>query len=224
MTTTVVLSGGPFDAALVRAALRAERDIGLVVAADSGLHVAESAGLLADAVIGDMDSVDADALARALRAGAEEFRHPTDKDATDIELALDHVLERLAPIGAPRSGRPRVLVVGSDSGRLDHLLGWVAVFGASRYAALDLEAVLGRTRVIPVHDSRSFDGVESQTVTLLALHGQVEGVTTTGLRWPLEDEPFGAGSSRGVSNEMTGARASVAIRGGVLTVVIPPLD
>jgi thiamine pyrophosphokinase len=221
MTTTVVFSGGPFETGHPARALEGCDDIGLVVAADSGLHVAQAVGLSVDVVIGDMDSVAADALARARRAGASELRHPVDKDATDLELALDLVLERVTAAEAA-TDRPRVVVVGSGAGRLDHLLGWVGVVGSPRYAGLEIEAVLGDTLVLPVHDRRVVTGSPGSVVTLLALHGPVGGVRTRGLRWALDGASLHSGSSLGVSNELLGTSGEVSVGHGVLTIVLPP--
>ena len=66
----------------------------LVVAADSGLDLARRLGVPVDLVVGDFDSVDPAGLAAAAAAGSVLERHPVDKDATDLELALDAVLRR----------------------------------------------------------------------------------------------------------------------------------
>ena len=58
-----------------------------VIAADGGLRLSPILGLRVDVVVGDMDSVSAAELAAAEQAGARIERHPTDKDATDLELA-----------------------------------------------------------------------------------------------------------------------------------------
>ena len=58
------------------------------------------------------------------------------------------------------------------------------------------------------------------TVTLLAMHGPADGVTTDGLAFALEDARLEAGSSRGVSNRCTGA-ASVSVRRGALVAIQP---
>ena len=58
-----------------------------VIAADGGLDRAAALGLDVDVVIGDLDSVSAEALAAAEAAGARIVRHPEAKDATDLELA-----------------------------------------------------------------------------------------------------------------------------------------
>lgn len=223
MATTVVFSGGPFEDGHPARALEGYDDIAMVVAADSGLHAAHAAGLKVDYVVGDMDSVSLDALALAVREGARALRHPTDKDASDLELALDLVMEEVSGRASGESGSvPDVVVVGSGSGRLDHLLTWVSVVGSPRYRSLRIDAFLGDTRLLPVHDRRRFSGDPGATVTLLALHGPASGVNVTGLRWPLHDETLVAGSSRGLSNELYGTEATVEVHDGVVTVVIPP--
>jgi thiamine pyrophosphokinase len=72
-------------------------DVGLVIAADGGLRHAARLGLAPDLLVGDLDSVaptDLDAY-----PGLPVERHPTDKDALDLELALD------AALRAARRGR-----------------------------------------------------------------------------------------------------------------------
>jgi thiamine pyrophosphokinase len=58
-------------------------------------------------------------------------------------------------------------------------------------------------------------------VSLIALGGDVAGVRTTGLVWPLDDEILEFGSGRGVSNRFASAVATVTTRSGVLLVVQP---
>src|SRR5690242_14035395 len=62
-----------------------------VIAADGGLDHAYALGLPVDLLVGDLDSVSAAALARAIAEGVTIDRHPAAKDETDLELALDHV-------------------------------------------------------------------------------------------------------------------------------------
>src|SRR3954452_4486494 len=65
----------------------------VIVAADSGVDHALAAGLPVDHVVGDLDSASERAVADAEAAGATVHRHPADKDATDIELAIGLVHE-----------------------------------------------------------------------------------------------------------------------------------
>jgi thiamine pyrophosphokinase len=63
------------------------------------------------------------------------------------------------------------------------------------------------------------EGAPGEYVSLLAIGGDVEGVVTDGLRFPLHDEPLTVGPSRGLSNELLGRRASVSTRRGRLLIV-----
>jgi thiamine pyrophosphokinase len=186
----------------------------LVVAADSGLDLALALGRDVDLVVGDLDSVSADALAHARRAGARVEEHPRDKDATDLELALDAVLV---------AGAERVTVVGAGGGRLDHFLANVALLAAPKYAGVDVVALIGPARVAVVTARRpaAVHGRPGSTVTLLPYGGPCTGVATHGLRWPLRGETLAPGTTRGVSNEMQEDTAEVAVDGGVLVVVQP---
>lgn len=209
---TIVLAGGAaLTTPLVRPIPRAAR----VIAADGGILHAPALGLTVDVLVGDLDSTPSAAVLAAVGAGVVVHEHPRDKDATDLELALDLARD---------AGAERVLVLGGHGGRLDHLLGNVGLLAAPRYRDLELTALLGTVLVTVVHGHRTLSGRVGETVTLLATHGGARGITTTGLAFPLTDGVLGAGSSRGVSNRFLGARAEVLVGSGTLLVVQPEPD
>jgi thiamine pyrophosphokinase len=183
-----------------------------VIAADSGLHLADALGLAVHLVVGDLDSADPARLAAARAAGTEVERHPVDKDRTDLALALG---------AAGRFAPARVTLVGGHGGRLDHLLGNALVLAADEYRDLELTAHVGRATVTVVRGTRRLAGTAGEFISLLPAHGAVHGVTTQGLRFPLDDETLPAGTSRGLSNVFVDEHASVTVRGGVLLAVQP---
>jgi thiamine pyrophosphokinase len=182
----------------------------LVIAADGGVERAHALGLDVALVVGDLDSADPTAVAAAERRGAVVVRHPTDKDATDLELAL-----REAAARAPR----RLLVVASSGGRLDHLVSGLHVLGAHELAEIEVDALVGDALVHVVRGERTLRGSPGETVTLLALHGPAGGVTTDGLTYPLAAETLRPESSRGVSNVFASATARVVVDSGVVLVI-----
>lgn len=224
----VVLAGGaPLPASLLHDVADAIDHATLTVAADAGLHHAQRADREVDVLIGDLDSVDAHALARARQADTDVRTHPVDKDATDLALALDLVLERVALSSGhgergERSERPDVLVIGGHGGRIDHLIANLLLLAAARYAPLRLRAWWGVDVVHVVRDTVTLTGEDGGRVSLLALHGAVEGVSTTGLRFPLTDAVLEAGSSLGMSNALSGPLATVTVQRGVLAVLQCP--
>ena len=200
----VVVAAGPGPAVAVPTA-------STVIAADGGLDRAVALGLDVDVVIGDLDSVSRGAMARAEERGARVVRHPTAKDATDLELALDEAVDLRAR---------RVLLVASSEGRLDHLLASILLLGSARYIALELDALVGGTLVHVVRDERELRGTPGELVTLLAVGGPAE-VTTAGLAYPLAGETLEPGSSRGVSNVFAERDARVTVERGVLLAIRP---
>lgn len=183
-----------------------------VIAADGGVDRALALGLQVDLAIGDFDSVTPAGLAAAEAAGAQVERYPTDKNVTDLELALDAAIS-LDPA--------RIVVVGSGGGRLDHLLGSVLLLGCEKYASAEIEAHLGPAVMHVVHGSRALVGTPGELVSLLPLHGAAEGVTTEGLEYPLHTETLPAGTSRGSSNVFAADKAHITVGRGCVLAVRP---
>ncbi|MGA7270056.1 MAG: thiamine diphosphokinase [Acidimicrobiia bacterium] len=184
-------------------------DDAYLIAADSGLDQALSLGLDVDLVVGDMDSVGEDAL-RITTATLE--RYSPDKDATDLELALQAAMER-DPL--------QVTVLGGQGGRFDHLMGTMMLLTSERWAGVELEWVASRARVRIVRAGTTLHGAAGSTLTLLAVAGPVRQISTTGLRWNLSDETLWPGSTRGVSNVFAGPVATVRLDSGTLVAIQP---
>lgn len=211
MGTVVVLAGGdPEPTPSVPLPAGA-----YVIAADSGLHLAQRLGLTVDLVVGDFDSVDEMALDAAVAAGTRVERHPEAKDATDLELALDAAVTR---------GAERIVVVGGGGGRLDHLLANALLLASPRFAAARIDGFVDGARVHVVHGSRPpvvLEGSPGDLVTLLPVGGTARGIVTEGLEYPLRSEDLPPGTSRGVSNVLLATTATVALAAGTLLVVQP---
>ena len=181
-----------------------------VIAADGGLEVAERLGVDVDLVIGDLDSADPEAVRRVRTAGATVEEHPEDKDATDLELALNAAADR---------GFPWVIVIGGTApGRLDHLLANAGLLASDRYAGIKLEWRIGATRVLPLHDTLTVEGETGDIVSIIPIAGTAT-VSAGGLEWPLTDEILDPHSSRSVSNRLTGRTAEISVSSGHALVV-----
>ncbi len=184
----------------------------LVIAADSGLDHAADLGLDVAIAVGDFDSVSARRLADAEASGTELRRHPVDKDATDLELALD---------AARATGARSVVVVGALGGRLDHELANLLLLASDRWADLSIELRDRRARMVVARGRRTLTGSVGDHVTLLAVGGRAVGVSITGVRWPLDDATLEPGSSLGVSNELDSPVAVLTVADGVVLAVQP---
>ena len=190
-----------------------------VIAADGGLVRARALGLAPAVLVGDLDSLAPAEVERALAEGLDVRRAPVDKDESDTELAL---------LEAVRRGATRVTVLGAFGGpRLDHALANVWLLAHPALAGIDVTLLDARWRAAllsapgpgggPVE--RRLPGPVGALVSLLPHGGDVAGITTHGLRYPLHDEPLVVGPARGLSNVRTAPDASVRVRAGRLLVI-----
>jgi thiamine pyrophosphokinase len=203
VTTVVVLAGGPDCPAAVELPPGAT-----VIAADGGAELAKAFGLRVELAVGDFDSISAETLASVERIE----RHPPDKDATDLELALAAAL-RLEP--------ERIFVLGGAGGRLDHLLAEVLLLAGDAYAGVQVDAQLGAAAVHVIRGGRTLHGEIGELISLLAVQGPASGVVTDGLVYPLRGETLEPGSTLGVSNVFAAPEARIGLAGGVLVAVRP---
>lgn len=183
----------------------------LVVAADGGLDAARRWRLHVDAVVGDLDSASPAAMDWAKRSGAVVDSHPADKDATDLELAMELVLRRVQAVH----------VLLPTGGRLDQAMASLAVLASPLWAALDVTATVGEAHVAVVRGLRRLRGEVGEVVSLLAVGGPALVASTSGLLYPLEGEALSPTSGRGTSNVIVAAPPTVEVAEGVLLAVRP---
>jgi thiamine pyrophosphokinase len=80
---------------------------------------------------------------------------------------------------------------------------------------------LGEALVHVVRGTRAIGGEPGELISLYAVGGSATGVTTSGLRWPLDDDALAPGSTRGLSNAFASTAATIEVRGGVLLAIRP---
>jgi thiamine pyrophosphokinase len=180
----------------------------LVVAADSGYDYAVRLGFRVDVLIGDMDSISE----IEVPGHVIVERHPTDKDASDLDLALDLVV---------RDAPERVVIVGGAGGRLDHELSTAGLLCSDRWRRIDeVDWVSTRGWAYVVRRRRIIHGDVGSTLSLIPMGGDVSDVHTSGLRWDLAGHTLVYGGTTGLSNVMRAPVADVRIGEGCLLAVI----
>jgi thiamine pyrophosphokinase len=190
-------------------------DAELRVAADGGARHYLQAGLLPNVAIGDFDSLAPAMLDDLVARGVRVERYPADKNETDLELAL---------LYAVQAGATRIVVLAALGGRPDQHLANLQLLTHPALADLDVRMLDRGWEVFAVHRGALIAGKAGQIVSLLPMSEHVEGIVTTNLYYPLDDEPLHLGPARGVSNVMTGTTAHVKIRSGVLLVMHDTTD
>jgi thiamine pyrophosphokinase len=182
----------------------------LIICADGGSRHALALGLTPDALIGDLDSITEEELARIAGSKTSVVRLQRDKDETDLELALNYALEHDPAF---------IVIVGALGGRLDHTLGNIALLADPRLIRRRCSLDDGVERVVLCRARTEINGAAGDLISLVPWGGPAEGVRTDGLRWALRGETLLPERSRGISNEMLGDTARVFVEYGSVLVI-----
>ncbi len=177
------------------------RGYSTLVAVDGGLNHCHSLGVTPHRIVGDFDSVDPAVLARYPTVPRTLF--PRDKDQTDLELALQEVLG---------TGEETAVVYGALGRRTDHLLANLQLL--RRYPARLFFEGEGE-RLFAITEHYRLACYPGQLLSLMAIGGPVEGVTTRGLKWELNHAVFNK-DFFSVSNECLGHSVEISIAQGDL--------
>jgi thiamine pyrophosphokinase len=196
--------------------------VAIVVGADGGARHAAELGLAISHWTGDGDSLAATEIERLRTAGAIVKLVSREKDESDTELAIGE---------AVAAGADEILLLGAMGGlRLDHALANVSLLAHHDIRDRPVSILDGGARIrlirAPNADrtpaALSLSGRIGDGVSLIPSGGDVEGVTTTGLRYPLDDEPLRVGAARGLSNVRVAADAALTVRRGLLLIIETP--
>ena len=182
----------------------------LLIAADGGALPLLRSGIVPHVAIGDMDSINAAGLAELEAHGVMPQRFPREKDETDLELAL---------LYAAAAGAAEIDILGALGGRWDHTLANVALLALPELRTRRTRLLADGQTLFLVRDMAVLEGQAGDTVSLLPLAGAAHGVTTTGLRYPLDNATLSYERARGVSNVLLDPPGCVSLREGLLLVV-----
>jgi thiamine pyrophosphokinase len=182
-----------------------------LIAADGGAAHCLALGLQPHVVVGDLDSVDAEALAEMQAAGVAVERHKPGKDQTDLELAMERAL---------RDGADELLLLGALGGRLDQTLANLLILAQRDWPVPVRIAEGGQSaQVLRGGQTLTLTGAAGSTVSLLPLSPKVTGITYMGLEYPLVDATLCLGSTRGISNVLAASPATIRIADGLALIV-----
>ena len=179
----------------------------VLYAADGGTRHVLALGLIPSVVIGDLDSLKPEERELLEARGVEIQQYPRDKDQTDLELALKHAIQ---------AGYREILIAGALGGRLDQTLGNLALLSDPRLVKYNIRFDDGVEEAFFTRNRCEMRGKPGEVVSLIPWDGEVTGIFTTGLRWPLHGETLLPDRTRGISNEMVNEVAGLEIASGLL--------
>jgi thiamine pyrophosphokinase len=213
MRALILVNGELEPPDLLRRRIRAA-EFNLVLGADAGARHGATLDVTLDAVIGDFDSLP-DSVRREI-GNAEFITYPPEKDETDLELAL---------LYAAQQGADHIVLAGAMGGRLEMSLANVLLLAHDSLRARRIEVWHGaQTGWLIKPPGEPVTGRPGDTLSLIPLGGAAGGVTTQGLKYPLNEATLAVGTTRGISNQLEITDAYVALTAGLLLAVHTPGD
>lgn len=205
----IIVSGGAMpNTSLIR---RYIEDNSILIACDKGIEYTYAEKLVPDIILGDFDSADPSVLNFYRNKAADIRSYPAKKDHTDTELGI---------MAAEEKGADDIVLLAASGSRIDHT-------AANIHLLLPLLKKGIRARLaddnnlVELADNRlEVKGCKGAYISLLPLSDTVEGVTSSGLEYPLENDKITKGSSRTVSNVIISDTAYLNIKKGVIMCII----
>lgn len=181
----------------------------LIIGADGGGNKILNLGVTPHFVIGDMDSFQKPETVNF------EVIHEPDQETNDLEKALSLAIKKEAET---------CTVLGAFGERIDHALKNLSVFKQFHSAFRQLTYKDERFQAFLVTREDKWERPVGSVVSLFPLSGEVKGVNTEGLRFPLNGETLKNGVRDGTSNENIEQEFSIKIERGDLVVFIERKD
>ena len=211
MKALILVNGELYKPNVLRSRIRAEA-FDLVLGADGGARNAHTLNVTLDAIIGDLDSVSD--LEQQGNSDIKCVSYPAEKDESDLELALLYAKEQ---------GADRIVIVGAMGGRMEMTIANILLITRASLSSCRIEMWHGeQTGWVIKPPGEDISGHPGDTVSLIPLGGDVSGITTKGLKYPLKDEKLPFGAARGISNLLEKPSAHVKLSEGLLLTIHTP--
>jgi len=182
-----------------------------IIAANGGVHHCLRLGLHPQVVIGDLDSLDQGILSALKSKAIQIIQYPERKDHADLELAIRYAHE----IGASD-----ILIIAALGQRWDQTVANILLPAA--YASLPIQILDGAQEIYFIRPGEPLQvvGQPGDTLSLIPLAGDVFGVTTSNLEYPLSNDTLKFGSTLGISNALVSRKATIFVESGLLLCVV----
>jgi thiamine pyrophosphokinase len=178
------------------------REFSLILCADGGANTALKFGVTPHVIVGDMDSIHAEALVKFRNVLQIE---DTDENSTDLEKVIRWAIgEKI----------DHLTVVAALGKRLDHTIGNLGVL-PKFYPDAIIRIVDDVGELSYIGKETTFDAVPGTTISLIPLN-RCDGITTIGLKYALNDETLELGVRDGTSNEVVSSPVTIRVRNGHL--------
>ncbi len=178
-----------------------------IICADGGLRHAQRAGIRPDLLIGDQDS-----FAEGFPQGMPALICQPEKDDSDMMLAVKEGISR---------GYKEFILLGATGGRFDHTLAnlQTIAYGLEQDVFITIADQYNLISMLR-EDTVFLPKMDGCYLSVFSYTPNCEGVTLTGVKYPLKDAKLTNWFPLGLSNEILAQNAQITVEKGILVIVI----
>lgn len=178
-----------------------------VIAADAGLCYLEQAGIKADLVIGDFDTLN------AVPQHPNVISLSIEKDDTDMLAAIREGIN---------VGYSNFYLYCGTGGRIDHTLANLQILSFLSENGKQGFLIDNDNIITAITNQKiTFDSIQSGYVSIFAYSPKAKGICLQGLKYELDKAVLTSTFPIGVSNEFIGEKSSISVDNGTLLIVFP---
>ncbi len=182
-----------------------------IISVDGGASHLRKMGIIPDILLGDFDSAHKEDIEYFRAQGIQVDQFPVEKDMTDSELAIEKALEKSAD---------EIIFIGAVGSRFDHSMSNIFLLRKLMDARVRACIIDEYNHIYMFNETFTMPKKEGYKLSLIPMSDKVTGVTTKGLKYPLNNATMSLGTSWGVSNEFYEDIATVTIGEGILLVCL----
>ena len=176
------------------------------ICADGGANSALKLNLIPDVIIGDMDSISANAKRKFGKTS--KFITLKRQNDTDVEKCLKYAIKK---------GYTEALLTGVTGNRLDHTichLGIVLKF----FPQIDICLMAEESYLKSYKGNVKLKSFKGETISLYGFDRKTK-IQSKGLKYPLNDTALPFGEKESTSNVSTGRNVELKIRDGIMFII-----
>ena len=177
----------------------------IIICADGGANKISKLGIAPNYVIGDLDSLSKDFVAKLKRK--VEVIQDSDQDSTDLEKAIA-LAEKLRP--------NEITILGAIGDNLDHTIS--NVYCLDRISPkIKARIIDDKNEVFLVKDSIELKGKKGDTISIIPI-SEVKGLSYQGLKWGVNNKNVSP-TWFGTRNLMLGSKCKISLKSGKVLVI-----
>lgn len=188
-------------------------DSDYIICADGGAKHLIKMDITPHVIIGDLDSIDEEDKRIFIEKSVEFHKFPSDKDASDTELALEFALSR---------NPSEVVFIGAIGSRMDHSIGNITLLKKLLDNDIRGKLINENNEIYLLNNKNNeitLHGEKNNYLSIIPLSNVVKGINLSGFKFPLKDAEISLGSSLGISNEFVSDVVKIEIKEGLLLVI-----